>query len=198
MIRQINKQILLIFMALLFIFTSSLFAQSNRASITGSVVDDVDGAVLPGVNLIIKGTYYGTASAIDGRYIIKGISSGSYDLEVSMIGYTRQLIAGIELQAGEIKKLDIRLERTVLALVQEITVIGERPIIDADATSSSVSFKASELEGQIVENVMEIVSQQLGVSESDNEIHIRGGRADEGQFIIDGLAIKDPLTGTTS
>jgi len=29
----------------------------------------------------------------------------------------------------------------------------------------------------------------------DNKIHIRGGRADESLYIIDGQSIKDPLSG---
>jgi len=174
-----------------------LTAQS-KAMIMGTVSDDSDGSALPGVNIIIKGTYYGTASDGEGRFFIRDISPGAYDIEFSMIGYTQQLIAGIELTAGETKTLEVKLKTTVLALGQEVTVIGERPIIDADATSSSVSVRSSELEGKIVENVTDIISQQMGVAESDNEIHIRGGRADEGQFIVDGLAIKDPLTGATS
>ncbi len=175
-----------------------LFGQSQKAGISGVVYDNTTNTPLPGVNLVIKGTYYGTASDMDGRFYIRDITPGAYDLEVSMIGYTQQLISGIELAAGETKEMDVRLEPTVLALGQEVTVIGRRPIIDADATSSSVSFRSSELEGKIVENVQEIIKQQLGVSESDDEIHIRGGRADEGQFIVDGLAIKDPLTGNTN
>ena len=36
---------------------------------------------------MVKGTYYGTASDLDGRYKISNISPGSYDVEISMIGY---------------------------------------------------------------------------------------------------------------
>ena len=33
------------------------------------------------------------------------------------------------------------------------------------------------------------------MTKQDNEIHIRGGRIDESLLVIDGLSIKDPLSG---
>ncbi len=189
-----KKNLLKQFFLVLFM-TVSLYS----ATIRGTVQDAKTGEPLPGANIILKGTYYGAASDMDGAYTIPNISQGSYDLEVSMIGYTVQLHSGIMLEKNETKRLDLKLQSTVLALGQEVMVIGERPIIDADNTGSSASFRASDLENKIVESVSDIISQQAGVSKSgDNEIHIRGGRVDEGQFIVDGLSIKDPLTGATN
>jgi len=182
---------------LLFIVLSTSLVYA--ATIRGTVTDADTGEPLPGANIILKGTYYGAASDVDGTYVIPNVSSGSYDLEVSMMGYTVQIHGGIDVSKRETRVLNIQLKPTVLALGQEVTVIGERPIIDADATGSSVNVSASDLENSIVESVSDIVAQQTGVSKSgDNEIHIRGGRVDEGQFIVDGLSIKDPLTGATN
>lgn len=189
------KQIIHKILVLLLLSTSLTIA----ATIRGTVTDAETGEPLPGANIILKGTYYGAASDVDGTYVIPDVSSGSYDLEVSMMGYTVQIHSGIDVSARETRVLNIQLKPTVLALGQEVTVIGERPIIDADATGSSVNVSASDLENSIVESVSDIVAQQTGVSKSgDNEIHIRGGRVDEGQFIVDGLSIKDPLTGATN
>jgi hypothetical protein len=43
--------------------------------------------------------------------------------------------------------------------------------------------------------VEDILAEQVGVTKVNNEIHIRGGRIDESLYIIDGLSIKDPLSG---
>jgi outer membrane receptor protein involved in Fe transport len=117
---------------------------------------------------------------------------------VSMIGYKQYLHGGIELDENETIRIDIALETTVLALGEDVVVVGEKPLIDAASTSSSVSVSSDDLLGKIVESVADIVGQQAGVSTSNNEIHIRGGRVDESQFIVDGLSIKDPLTGESS
>ncbi len=47
----------------------------------------------------------------------------------------------------------------------------------------------------IVDDIVDILSNAGGVSTTDNEVHVRGGRLDETLFIIDGVATKDPLTG---
>ncbi|HTY39118.1 MAG TPA: TonB-dependent receptor, partial [Bacteroidota bacterium] len=42
----------------------------------------------------------------------------------------------------------------------------------------------------------EVVTQQVGVVQTDNEVHIRGGRASENAYLLDGISIQDPLAGT--
>jgi hypothetical protein len=46
-----------------------------------------------------------------------------------------------------------------------------------------------------VDNVVDMLNTQAGVTVQDNEIHIRGGRADDTQFVIDGISVNDPLAG---
>ena len=45
-------------------------------------------------------------------------------------------------------------------------------------------------------DVKDVVSQQVGVVQTDNEIHIRGGRSSENAYLLDGVSIQDPLAGT--
>ena len=63
-----------------------LLAAQGAEGITGKIID-INGAGLPGVNVMVKGTYYGAASDLEGHYRIDKINPGSYDVEVSMIGY---------------------------------------------------------------------------------------------------------------
>jgi outer membrane receptor protein involved in Fe transport len=175
-----------------------LFTTAFAATIRGVVTDAETKEPMAGVNIILKGTYYGAATSMDGSYTITGMGPGTYDMMVSMIGYKQYLHGGIELDENETIRIDIALETTVLALGEDVVVVGEKPLIDAASTSSSVSVSSDDLLGKIVESVADIVGQQAGVSTSNNEIHIRGGRVDESQFIVDGLSIKDPLTGESS
>ena len=61
---------------------------------------------MPGVNIMIKGTYYGTSSDLQGKYKINNISPGSYDVEVSMIGYKVILKTGVSVKQNETIALD--------------------------------------------------------------------------------------------
>ena len=167
----------------------------QQASIFGRVTDAETGEGLPGANIVIKGTYKGAAADLDGYYTISGISPGYYDIECTVIGYTMQVAAGIVLIPSENYKLDFSLKKTVLAVGEEVIIIGEAPLLDVDNTSSARTIDAQEIEHAIVEDINELVSQQAGVVVVDNEIHIRGGRADENLYIIDGARVKDPISG---
>ena len=114
-----------------------------------------------------------------------------------MIGYTRILRTGIKVEPQKTTQADIKLEQTTLALGQEIVVVGAKPLYEVDVTASQHRLSADDIEQKIVDNVDDILQEQAGVVVTDNEIHIRGGRADENLYIIDGMSIKDPLSGYT-
>jgi outer membrane receptor protein involved in Fe transport len=64
-----------------------------------------------------------------------------------------------------------------------------------DETSSMVRVSKEDIENKVVSSVEDILSEQIGVTTQDNEIHIRGGRIDESMFVVDGFSVKDPLSG---
>ena len=194
------RKILFIHFAIFLIYFTLIpqVSAQTTGSISGNIIDKKTGEALPGVNIIVKGTYYGAATDGNGYYIIRGMSHSIYDLEVSMIGYKVHLITGVKVNPGETTNINIEMEETVLALGQEVIVIGDRPILEVDETSSSVKFSHEDISNKIVESVQDIIKEQVGVVESDNQIHIRGGRVDESQFIVDGLTLKDPLSGTVN
>ncbi|MFV0377084.1 MAG: carboxypeptidase-like regulatory domain-containing protein, partial [Mangrovibacterium sp.] len=57
-------------------------------SITG-VVKTETGEVLPGANVVIGGSFTGTVANVNGRYELKNLKAGTYDLVVSFIGYDK-------------------------------------------------------------------------------------------------------------
>jgi outer membrane receptor protein involved in Fe transport len=182
--------------ALLLGLGAPVFGQtSTRGAIQGVVVDKTTQEPLPGVNLMIKGTYMGAATDLTGQYLIDKIKPGQYDLEVSIIGYKIQLKTGVHVLPRKTLTINFELEESVLAFGQEIVVVGKKPLLQVDLTASEENFSSDEIDQKIVENVDDIITQQAGVVKSDNEIHIRGGRADESLYIVNGVSIKDPLSG---
>lgn len=179
----------------IFLFCVTAVAQPATGRIVGQVTEKSNGEPMAGVNLSLKGTYMGASTDVDGFYSIEGIAPGVYDIEVSMIGYKIQLRTGVKIAAGESKKVNFEMEESVLAYGQEIVVIGEKPLLEVDQTASEMSFSSKDIQSKIVENVQQLLTQQPGIVKSDNKIHIRGGRADEGMYIVDGVSIKDPLSG---
>ncbi|MBN2009189.1 TonB-dependent receptor [candidate division KSB1 bacterium] len=195
--KRIQKTIttIIILLVVLLLIGGSHAQSLQSGRIKGTVVDSDNNNPLPGVNVIVKGTYKGAATGLDGSYFISGLSPGYYDIEVSMIGYTVQLKTGVYVGLHDLVTIDFKLTPTTLALGQEVVIIGEKPIIEVDVTASQQRISSEEIANKIVEDVDDIVADQMGVVKTDNEIHIRGGRADENLYIINGLSVKDPLSG---
>ena len=178
-----------------FLFLSIMVRSQDVGSLTGVIKESGTGVALPGVNIMIKGTYYGTATDTEGRYRIDKISPGSYDIQVSMIGYKVILKTGTSIVANEVKNIDFTMEETVLSFGEDVVVLGKKPLFDVDETSSIARVRKEDIEAKVVSSVEDILSEQIGVTTQDNEIHIRGGRIDESMFIVDGFSVKDPLSG---
>ena len=179
----------------LFILLSISLHSQDFGTVSGQVKDAISGDGLPGVNVMIKGTYYGAATDLDGNFHIPKIKPGSYDVEVSMIGYKIILNTGVNINPEETTVLTFNLEETVLSFGKDVIVMGKKPLFDVDETSSMVRVSKEDIENKVVSSVEDILSEQIGVTTQDNEIHIRGGRIDESMFIVDGFSVKDPLSG---
>jgi outer membrane receptor protein involved in Fe transport len=171
------------------------FAQ-NTGSIAGKITDAKNNEELPGVNIILKGTYYGAATDLRGGYKIESISPGNYTIEISYIGFKTMQFTGVRIEAGKTFQLDVKLEESVLTLDQDVVVVGDKPLLDVEETQSKRTISREDIEIAIVENITDLVTQQAGVIKSDNAIHIRGGRSYENAFLLDGVSVQDPLAGT--
>ncbi|MCC5918009.1 MAG: carboxypeptidase-like regulatory domain-containing protein [Cryomorphaceae bacterium] len=94
---------------------SYFFAYAQPSTFTGSV-KDINGEALIGVNIVLKGDrVYGTSTDISGRFSLENIIAGSYELEVSYVGYKTQRKT-ITFSKGANQKLDIKLEESATSL----------------------------------------------------------------------------------
>ena len=144
----------------------------------------------------MKGTYYGAATDVDGRFNIANINAGSYNIKVSFIGYKTVEYTGVKVAAGKSVQLDVKMSESSLTLDHDVVVVGSKPLMDVEETQSKTIISADDIKNAVVENVNDIVEQQAGVVHSDNEIHIRGGRSYENAFLLNGVSVQDPLAGT--
>lgn len=179
----------LILLILVFNFISNVSGQ-QAGNLSGVVIDASTKEPLPGVNIILKGTYHGAASDINGAFRIDNIPAGKYNIDVSLIGYKTFQYTGVEIETNKTKQLNVDLEETVLTLDQDVVVIGDKPLLDPEETQSKRTITKEDIESLVVENIQNIVTQQTGVVTADNEINIRGGRTYENAFLLDGVSGK--------
>ena len=180
---------------LLIILSINVFSQ-QKGKLEGKITDEKTKDVLPGVNVVLIGTYYGAVSGIDGKYVVDNISEGTYNIEVSFIGYKTLQFTGIKISGGETKTLNIIMTETALTMDRDVVVIGNKPLVDVEETQSKKVISREDIQMAPVEDINDIVSMQSGVVKTDNSIHIRGGRSYENAFLVDGVSVQDPLSGT--
>lgn len=130
-------------MALLCPLASPLQAQGVTTGSLSGVIrantsrGDVLGATT--VRAVAQGTgsVYGAISRPNGRYSIRGMRPGLYDITATFVGHKSQKITGVTVEVGEISTLDIVLVEMGGAVTQEIVVTAEgSPLFDKARTGS--------------------------------------------------------------
>lgn len=116
-----SKSVLSLLFALLLV--TNLLAQSS-GRITGTVVDGQTGETLIGVNVVIDGTVQGTATDIDGRYTIRNVDPGTYNIVVSYLSFAIQTITGVVVNDGQTVTLDVVLQPET-EFLEEIVVTAD-------------------------------------------------------------------------
>lgn len=116
----------LLLVAMLFI-GSSVFAQTG--SVSGVVISADDGLGIPGVTVLIKGTYIGTTTDIDGKYSLSEVPMDT-TIVYSFIGMKPQ-----EVKYTGQSTIDVTLTTESTAL-EEVVVIGYGTIKKKDVTGA--------------------------------------------------------------
>ncbi|MEJ2617958.1 MAG: carboxypeptidase-like regulatory domain-containing protein, partial [Ignavibacteriaceae bacterium] len=189
------KNILMMISYIMFLMIGITYSQNN-GKLSGKIVDASTNEPLIGVNIVLKGTYYGAASDVNGQFTIANITPGNYDIKISFIGYKTVEYTGYKIEAGRTLELDVKMKESALTLDHDVIVVGSKPLLDVDETQSKTSISAEDIKNALVENVSDVVAQQAGIVQEDNAIHIRGGRAYENAFLLNGVSVQDPLAGT--
>ncbi|WP_158840176.1 TonB-dependent receptor [Polaribacter sp. L3A8] len=184
------------------IFTgSTLLAQST---ISGSVKDQ-NGELIPGVNIILKGTTLGTTSDFDGNYEIKNVENGTYNLTASYIGFDN-FTKEVTVNSSKIT-LNIVVKENAQSLDEIIVtgVVNPKSKIESSVSISTISTKQIEQSsprttGEIFKNIPGIRAES-SAGEGNSNFNVRGVPVSSGgsrylQLQEDGLPLN--LFGDTS
>ncbi|RAJ99753.1 TonB-linked SusC/RagA family outer membrane protein [Larkinella arboricola] len=176
--------------------------QSRKVS--GRVTSKTDGAALPGVNVVLKGTQTGANTDGDGRYSID-VSGSSPVLVFSYIGFETQEIA-----VGSRSTIDLVLNESAETLQEAVvTALGIK------REKRSLGYAVSDVKGDAItavaqENVMNslaarvpgVAINQTSGAGSSISVVIRGAKSLTGDnqplFVIDGVPVANSLNNLRS
>ena len=175
----------------------SLFAQSERGTITGAVRDS-SGAVIPGAKISLKNAAtnvnIGAVTNEQGEYTIPSLSPGTYSLRAEKEGFRPSLTNAINLDAAQTVRTDVTLE--VGTSSQAIEVTASAVQLQTEDAKNSVT-----LQNKLVEDLPLVVggtirtpfdlaalipdAKNLG---GDNGFSLGGGQAASYGTSLDGVS----------
>jgi len=168
----------------------------QTASLSGKVIDKKDQSELIGVTVLIKGTSNGTSTDANGKFTLRGIKPGEYNIEISYIGYKKIIQTGIKLKAGETRELGTFQMLEATANIDEVVVLGKKPLVDIEKGQSINTINQENIELAPARQLQAIINTQPGVIQSPAGVSIRGSRTYETGTYIDGVSVTDPMAGT--
>ncbi len=185
------KSFYTIFLLLLFSFSLAT-AQTGNGRISGKVLDKQTGEALIGANIIVQGTAFGAASDVNGEYLITQVPAGTYSLQASYIGFQPVRITDVKITSGLTTNIDFNLASTDFA-TGEVVIVAEQPLIEKSATNALRVIGGDDLKALPTRDVESMIALQPGIVMLNGDIFVRGSRADETGYTVEGADVKDIL-----
>lgn len=172
------------------IFYSASAATTGK--IRGKVTDKQTGEGLVGASVVIEGTSMGASTDINGEYIILNVQPGKYRLRASYLSYQTVTISNVDVNIDLTTEINFQLasEAVTLGAVQ---IVAEAPLVNKSATNTIVQFKADQIENIPVRGVQGVFALSGGIVQQGGNLYVRGGRAGEVAFYVDGVLVNNPM-----
>ncbi len=139
------------------------FAQTDRGSITGTVLD-VSGAVVPTASIEARNTatseVYKAGTTGTGNYTLANLPAGTYEVTVTAPGFKKYIRPGVTVQVAETTRTDATLE--VGAATESITVDTEAPLLKTESGEISHQIDYTEANNIPVFNLSGSGTEGLG------------------------------------
>ncbi|MFW5983150.1 MAG: carboxypeptidase-like regulatory domain-containing protein, partial [bacterium] len=188
----------LMLIILLFFISLQIQAQDKQDKmVTGTITDSESGEVIPGVNVVIKGTTTGTTTDINGKFSLE-IPEREALLRISFIGY---LVKELEVVQGENVKIALE---PATEMLQDVVVVGYGVQKKRDVTGAISSVSTEELERSAstgLDQALQGKSAGVYVSQNSNapgggvSIRIRGVHSTTGGneplYVVDGVPVSN-------
>ena len=164
------------------------FALSQTTGKIRGTVTSADGQPLAGANVIVDGTTKGAATDGEGNYTILNVEAGSYSVTASYIGYQSSTESNVSVKVDLTTPLNFAMQTSAVE-GEAVTIVGEKRLIEKSATNSVRSVSSEEIQNSASRSVSGMLDMQAGVNITNGRLSIRGSRAEEVAYTLDGLSL---------
>ncbi|GGC75633.1 TonB-dependent receptor [Pedobacter quisquiliarum] len=173
-------------LTLLLLFISNILIAAPIGKVSGTVVDKKTGETLVGVTVRIAGTRLGASTDIEGRFMIAGLATGKYNLEVSYVGYVTQTISDVEIKENATTPLNVVLEESADNNLSEVKITfkaSQESVNNLYANQKASINISSGISAELIrrspdKNTSEVLKRVSGASIQDNKFIVVRGLSD--------------------
>ena len=188
-----------------FFMLGMVWAQSNRATITGTVTDS-GGAVVVGAD--VTATDLGTnvptktLSNQDGIYVVTNLPPGQYSVEFKKEGFETLLRPTVTLESTQVARIDAALK--VGSVSQSMTVTADAPVLDLERPSVGTNMNGGVVTdlplsiyggGRFAENFAVAITPGYSPISSPYGATINGGQWFTKDYTVDGTSATSNIPG---
>ncbi|TRX37069.1 TonB-dependent receptor [Flavobacterium restrictum] len=170
------------FYTFIIVLVSQYFFGQN-GTISGTVLDDANGRSLPGVNIIIKDLKLSTSTDPDGKFVFRNVAPGTYEVELSFIGFKPKAISEVVVKPNESTTLNTTLAENKNELNEVVITRTKaktesvKSLLVAQKNNASVSdgISAETIKRTPDKTTSDVLKRISGASIQDNKfVIIRG------------------------
>ncbi|HTK30941.1 MAG TPA: TonB-dependent receptor [Candidatus Saccharimonadaceae bacterium] len=173
-------------------------AQQERGTISGRVIDKANGHAIPFATVTVVGAQRGGLTDSEGQFIVSGVPAGTYEVKVQFLGYRPESRPGVVVTAGKTTTVNVDMQDIVVHEEKAVEVNAERRLVEVKQGATIRTVNANDIRNLPVKTISEVLQQQAGINTEGDQIHVRGGRADETVFVINGVTNRDLVTGQST
>ena len=192
-------------LAFVVLAATSLFAQTFRGTVLGTVTD-ASGAVVPGAKVAVRNVNTGqertTQTSADGSYSVSELPIGTYTVTITQSGFQTSVTSGVSVDVASERRVDAELKTGQVS--QTVEVSGEE-LSQVETTSAQLG---GTLTADAIANVpvngrdyTKLIYLNPGVAGSPDQISdspgsfgtfsMNGSRGRANNFLLDGTDMND-------
>ncbi len=162
--------------------------------IKGKVTDAGTGEPLVGANVVVAGTQMGAATNVSGEYVILNVPAGVYTLKTTYVGYQAITITNFHVNNDLTAEANFQLPSEGVT-VGTVEIVAQRPLVNKNSTNDTHIIDADFFQNVPARGINAAIAAQPGVVLQGGNIYIRGGRADEVGYQLEGVGVNDIVFG---
>jgi hypothetical protein len=175
----------------LFLISSIVYSQTG--SVKGKVTDGA--APIPSVNILIVGENLGTATSVDGSYLLSSILVGEYELRFSIVGYETQFI-NVTILPNKTIDLNVELNSKMIEIGEvQVTAVKQQELSDTRTSLLDLNPRSAKILPGASEDVLRTLQALPGVlspNDFSSQLIVRGSGPDQNLIIMDNVEIFNP------